>query len=228
MDLQAEINRLKKELEEKNKDLEIAANIGKKLLENNSYLNSCLDSLPKDYLKRIEELEQEKYSLQLKLDAKCETEKTQASEIETLKESLETITTKCQQLSKKEHEQMKKINDLMKQNELLEKNYLEIYHHEDGFKEKVILLEEQLKETQEQMQQTLLNETAGEEFHKLQAELHKLFIDKQSLEQVLASTAGDLEGAKKREQTLLMMYETAKQEVLEKNHEIASYCAALQ
>ncbi|XP_076362602.1 protein Spindly-B-like isoform X2 [Tachypleus tridentatus] len=228
MDLQAEINQLKKELEEKNKDLEIAAHIGKKLLENNSYLNLCLDSLPKDYLKRIEDLEQEKYNLQLKLDAKCETEKTQASEIESLKESFETLTTKCEQLFKKEHKQVKKIQDLMEQNELLEKNYFEIYQQEDGFKQKVTLLEEQLKETQEQMQQTLSNETVGEELHNLRAELHKLLIDKQSLEQVVASTAGDLESAKKREQTLLMMYETAKQDVVEKNQEIASYFAALQ
>ncbi|XP_022098867.1 protein Spindly-like [Acanthaster planci] len=87
--LEKQVQQLKAQLDQKGGDLMLAAEIGKKLLEQNQDLEDRLEQLAQDHIKRVEQLEQDKHSLQLKLGAKEQTERSQLAELDGLREALQ-------------------------------------------------------------------------------------------------------------------------------------------
>eukprot|EP00057_Strongylocentrotus_purpuratus_P003594 XP_003726967.1 PREDICTED: protein Spindly-A isoform X2 [Strongylocentrotus purpuratus] len=86
MDLEEKIERLKRELYESEANVHKAASFGKDLLETNRELEQRNEDLIIEHTRQIEELEQEKYSLQMQLANNKSMERHNASEIENLKQ----------------------------------------------------------------------------------------------------------------------------------------------
>ena len=103
MDLDEEIEILKQKLKESEANLIKAASFGKDLLETNRELEQRNEDLVVEHTKQIEELEQEKYSLQMPLANKESMERHHASEIESLQEKLKQETDRLQERLELEH-----------------------------------------------------------------------------------------------------------------------------
>ncbi|KAB7506767.1 hypothetical protein Anas_06556 [Armadillidium nasatum] len=101
------IDALKKELEEKERNLILAAKYGKDLLDQNAELHFKMEKLIQEDEKKIENLEQEKYTISLKLEAK---EKMLASIVCEMESQEKIHCDKLQKICKENEEHTLKLN----------------------------------------------------------------------------------------------------------------------
>ncbi|XP_023218188.1 protein Spindly-B-like [Centruroides sculpturatus] len=219
-----DIENLKRLLEEKDKTLEIAAHYGKKLLEDNRQLSERLEKQNKEHVKKIEELEQQKHSLQMAMELKNRMENSHVVEIESLKENLETLHNLNKELNERDTEQRRKLSDLNKQINYLEEIQEKILQNETKWKEKVLLLEEQLRTLQEQLHHSNVNDDSySDETSNLRAEFQQMIIDKQILENTITDLNHELETFQSQERKIVENYNKIQEELSNKDTEIKNY-----
>nr|XP_002129174.1 protein Spindly-like [Ciona intestinalis] len=125
---QNEIESLKETIEQNNKDLYNAGVQGKALLERNEQLENEIQQLHIEYTKTNEELEQEKYSLKSRIDFLEKSEKRLENSILEEKQSLRIdVDRKCEGLDKLHRAEISAIKHQMKelQNELDESRLIQ-------------------------------------------------------------------------------------------------------
>ncbi|XP_033116543.1 protein Spindly-like [Anneissia japonica] len=172
MDLEGQIRDLQQELDLKSNNLKLAAEVGNTLLEQNKDLEEQLEKASQIHCAAIEELEQEKYSLQLKLNAKENFEKYHESELQNLRDQIEKENAKKEEIMTGCHE--KQISMFQDTKKSLEADLEKAATIEVQLKEKVEELQKLLSESHELLQsQQGMSTTATEET----IELHSLIAD---------------------------------------------------
>ncbi|XP_006820291.2 protein Spindly-like, partial [Saccoglossus kowalevskii] len=198
MDEISKIEMLKNELEIERSNVYKAAELGKQLLEDNQNLESRLESMRTDHVSRVEALEQEKYSLQLKVTTKENIERSLTGELEQIKELVQNAKENEKDWKKKEAIQEKRIKELENQNEALqtdlEQNNLIVEHLKETVSHQENLVKDancKLKQQQnvsfndeELVQLHQENSTLKNKMSSLQLELKHA---KDTLQQVIAS-----------------------------------------
>ncbi|CAB4002461.1 Spindly-like, partial [Paramuricea clavata] len=126
LQLKAQIQALKLELEDKQSQMTLSGKLGNELLQSNNELNRNLEEIQELHLQEMEELRQENYSLRMKIDQEKLAKKNFANEMETTKEKLQQ--NMKQELARQENVHEKKVEELRAETEslhsALEKNSL--------------------------------------------------------------------------------------------------------
>ncbi|KAL7640049.1 UNVERIFIED_CONTAM: hypothetical protein RMT77_009463 [Armadillidium vulgare] len=186
------IDALKKELEEKERNLILAAKYGKDLLDQNAELHFKMEMLIQEDEKKIENLEQEKYTISLKLEAK---EKMLSSIVCEMESQEKIHCDKLRKICKENEEHTLKLNHTISLSntkvESLEKK-LQL------FKEKSENLENLLEKLQQkQIEKSFINSTVclESDSSELQHQLHCLSAEKQDLESEILNVKSQLKSA---------------------------------
>merc|ERR1711976_729834 len=131
-DGESDLSSLYNLLEQKERDLLLAAELGKALLEKNEELSQTNEKMAEDFSSKLEELEQEKYHLRRRLQAAEEEYELRVNELQadinSLRKSLEEATT-VQRQSEKEKSLL--ITNLTEQNQRLTSQLKESAKHEE-------------------------------------------------------------------------------------------------
>ncbi|XP_074656447.1 protein Spindly-A-like isoform X2 [Tubulanus polymorphus] len=217
------IKLLEAELEEKSDEVIKVAQIGKTLLEANGTLQNQLEEMRLTNIKQIEELEQEKFSLNKKLEAKFAMEVNYLEEIENLKSSL----TK----QKEKSEELLQIELSGKLTEIRNK-----FENSRAEVERLTLIEKQLKTELEQVnlsfkslqeknqqQENISNETFSEEMVKLHSDLSTAYQIKADLEHEIQQINNRNQQLSMNKQHLEEKVERLKGTIEEKDCTIVSY-----
>lgn len=218
------IESLKKDLESKEKDIYLAATLGKQLLQEKEELRRKQEEL----LSLIEALKQEKHSLQLSVDAKEKVTLVQAAENESLKESFESVSLSYEQLKKDDMLLAKNYQELKKENSDIKKAHEDLVSTCSELREQVSSLQLQVNDYLDQMNQSLNETLYSEEHQKLQNELNSALKEKESLELVLHEIQSELEQMKNKETKFIQKIEMLQEEITDKDKEISTYSVLIE
>ncbi|XP_013408273.1 protein Spindly [Lingula anatina] len=223
-----EIQKLRQQLSESETNLQRAAEIGKSLLEDNRELNKELEESRRSMTARIETLEQEKYSLQMKLQSKVLMEQNYSEEIDNLKQTLRQQAEELSHLPDAEHSS--KVAELKSQIECLQASEERSQLTERQMTEKVGQLEALLKEAQDQLEQvvTRMNETCSEEMAQLYSEVTNLQCERMNLSKELSEAQAEVQQLQLEAGSLRSQLATKTEEVEEKECKATSYYNALE
>ncbi|XP_071958888.1 protein Spindly-A-like isoform X2 [Antedon mediterranea] len=210
MNPEEQVIRLQQELVQKSKDVERAAEIGNALLEQNKDLEEELEKLSETHCNAIEELEQQKYNLQLKLDGKEKLDGFYTLEIEAMKNQLEKEYLRKEDLLKSNFQ--RDINKMEKKNKGLLSDLERTSVVEIQLKEKIEELKK-LSESQGVFQSQLLSTSATEET----IDFHAIIAD---MEQEKAHLRIELKDKKDETVRLIASKEAIEQQVAELNDEL--------
>ncbi|XP_078597604.1 protein Spindly-A-like [Branchiostoma floridae x Branchiostoma japonicum] len=177
--LQEKVHKLKEELRNNEADLHMAAHAGKQLLEQNSELQLQLEGLHKDYTKKIEVLEQEKYSLQLKLETLRGQLEAQMTDLDIQRRDDARKETQLREQLQTEHAQ--RVKTLTDQIRDLKTSQEEAAMLEQQLRDKVEQQEQLLSEAQSQRRDPNMSVSLTEDSMALQLELDQLRTDKTNL-----------------------------------------------
>ncbi|XP_071807167.1 protein Spindly-like [Asterias amurensis] len=227
--LDRETNQLKMELDHKNNDLVLAAEIGKKLLEQNQDLEDRLEQLAYDHTKRLEQLEQDKYSLQMKLNAKDKLEQSQVAEIESLRESLQNERDSARSAERMGMTHSKEIQKMTEKIEELQIAQERAAMIEEQLRKKVVQQDDLLKDAHNKLSSLeVAPDKNDEQLYSLQ---HDLATSKSEKDVIVL----ELEDSKHKCQQLMFTIDVQKQrlqtlgnEVEEKEQQITGYYNMLE
>ena len=210
--LRAENEALKKQINEQEKSLQLAGNLGNQLLETNNELNQQLVTITQEYSAKIEDLEQAKYMLQMKLDQKVHMEGSLNDEINSLKVALKNQKRLHQDFIDGEHadqisELKTKIRELQNDIEKLHADEQQQVEKYNKLEDVNVNLKEQLERQMERM-----NDTCSDELASLNAEVNHLIEVKNDLE-------AELKEIKMINNDKEMMFTKMKMDVENKNAE---------
>ncbi|XP_078688811.1 protein Spindly-like [Branchiostoma floridae x Branchiostoma belcheri] len=177
--LQEDVRRLREELHNNEANLHLAALAGKQLLEANDELQLQLEGVHKDYTKKIESLEQEKYSLQLKVDAVRGQLEAQVTDLDIQRR--DEVAKERQQREQLMTEHAHKVKTLTDQIRDLKNSQEEAAMLEQQLRDKVEQQEQLLSEAQSQRRDPNMSVSLGEDTMALQLELDQLRTDKTNL-----------------------------------------------
>lgn len=163
--LKARIQELMDDLEDKENQMILSAQLGKELLESNNELNNQLEDIQESNLKQVEELRQENYNLKIKFESNVLARSNFINEMENMKEKLEEKAK--QELSRVNANHDKKIDELQLE--------IECLHTE---LEKSTLVTEQLQEKVSKQDEMLV------EAHKYSKQLQGMGVLETQLEEL--------------------------------------------
>lgn len=222
--------RLKEENEALQKDLELAGELGKSLLENNHELERKLDEVNSEYvcsLEKIEELKQDNHTLRTRLDTEVRTNSNHTHELEDLKEKLRKEfegKEKSQQLTTE-----KKINDLRKEIESLQNDASKHAMVENQLQEKIKKQEEMLRkahQSNEELQKKGMSRLENvEEYINLASELKE---ERDVLMMKIADYEDNQERIAFDRNTLKERFEHLEEELQEKTRQAHTWFNCLQ
>ncbi|XP_077981881.1 protein Spindly-A-like [Glandiceps talaboti] len=227
-DLEAKVHQLKQELNLEKENVQKAAQIGKHLLEQNEELEIRLESLQKDHVTKLEELEQEKYSLQLKLTARERVERSLIDELEQTKESLQTYKETEMTLRQKETLQTKKIREIEEKNSTLQTDLENGAMMEEQLKEKVKYFEDLVEDIRDKLQKQQNISFNDEELVSLYQQNSTLKAEQDSLSMELKHTKSAVQQMMTTRQSMEQKIDSLKQELEEKEQQSTSYFNALE
>ncbi|KAK6176280.1 hypothetical protein SNE40_014592 [Patella caerulea] len=221
MNAEEEIRDLKERLEEQDGNCRQAAEIGKALLEENIQLKSNMDDIVKQYSKKVETLQQDNYSLSLKVEAHAKEKLWFDEEMSQLKTDLQT-----QKQSLSEQFEIDKNQDSLyykKQMNELKLDYEQAQAIEKQLKEKIEQLEELL---QQQLNQTQISSKSfyGDELNEMQQELMKLQADNTNLTAQMIDTHMELKCSQETCSSLKTKLCSKDEEIQEIQCHMTSYC----
>nr|XP_054751253.1 protein Spindly-B-like [Lytechinus pictus] len=228
MDLEERIERLEQELKESEANGRTAASIGKHLLETNKELEQRNEDLITEHTKQIEELEQEKYSLQMQLVNKESMERHHASEIENLQERL-----KQESRSLKERLELEHSCEVQKVKKTCEglMSDLELARiQNDQLKEQVTNLEDELEEARNRANITIMDMTmtSEEKLSTLQEEVINLTTEKVQLTSQVKEYGHQLDQLRFTNHKLKVRNEEVEGRAEEEHQQCISYSRSLQ
>ncbi|XP_064632552.1 protein Spindly-like [Lineus longissimus] len=170
----AEMEFLREELAQKEKDVARAAEIGKCLLETNQDLEEQMEKQQKDNQLKIDEINQECYTLKKKLESKNFMEQNYLDDIEKMKAELRKH--RNNQETAAELELQVKLAELKKQNGYLQQELEKTQLSEKQSLEKINDLSEEVESLRSQLslQESRFNDTCSEEMAKLLSEVANL------------------------------------------------------
>lgn len=152
----SELENLRKQLEGRENDAKLAAEIGKKLLEDNNCLQAELERQSKEFFAAKEALLQENHAFQMKLDHKCATEKNYEEEVEGLKETLQRVKREFQE--RIEHEYKVESLQLKSKVKSLESEVEQGFNIAQQLKLRNNELQENLKDVQRKLKESAVNQ----------------------------------------------------------------------
>ncbi|XP_066285561.1 protein Spindly-A-like [Branchiostoma lanceolatum] len=177
--LQEQVRRLKEKVRNYEADLELAGHAGNQLLELNNELQLQQEGLHKDYTKKIEALEQEKYNQQLKLEAVRGQLEAQVTDLDMQRRDDVSRERQLREQLQTEHAQ--KVKTLTDQIRDLKTSQEEAAMLEQQLRDKVEQQEQLLCEAQSQRRDPNMSVSLGEDSMTLQLELDQLRTDKTNL-----------------------------------------------
>lgn len=176
-------------LEQKERDLLLAAELGKALLEKNEELSQQNEKMAEDFSQKLEELEQEKYHLRRRLQAAEEEYDLRVNElhadISSLRKSLDEATA-VQRQSDKEKSLL--ITNLTEQNQRLTAQLRESAKHEESLSTELQALKDQVN-----LKRSSMNEQINH-LESLREEINLLMDRKMELERRIELLQGEREG----------------------------------
>jgi len=176
-------------LEQKERDLLLAAELGKALLEKNEELSQQNEKMAEDFSQKLEELEQEKYHLRRRLQAAEEEYDLRVNELQadisSLRKSLDEATA-VQRQSEKEKSLL--ITNLTEQNQRLTAQLRESAKHEESLSTELQALKDQVN-----LKRSSMNEQINH-LESLREEINLLMDRKMELERRIELLQGEREG----------------------------------
>ncbi|KAK2156028.1 hypothetical protein LSH36_223g00016 [Paralvinella palmiformis] len=219
---------LKTELENRRSDLEVAAKIGQNLLQSNTDLQKEINNLMKEMSAKVEALEQERYTLQNKLDQKTHMELVLVEDIEMLKLELKHQKQSQDSIIESEHAiKITKMRDQLASQQMeLEQSQLSCRQ----LKNRCTELEEMLKDARDQINQKvgLLNETSSEELAQLHSEVNGLQNEKISLLHELNEAQCNVEQNQHSMDKIRQLLQSKEHELEDKQCQMTSYYNMLE
>ncbi|XP_042878974.1 protein Spindly-like [Penaeus japonicus] len=223
------IAELQHRLEEAEKNTIMAATYGKQLLDENHELHNKLEETIREYATKMEELEQEKHCVTLKLEAKLQTERSLALELEQLRDQHSHQIKSAVEQTNQEHNQemskhLKKITEL---DSVIDSQQIEIGQMKDHTE----LLEAQLKEAQEKLDMCNLSiheQSTDEATASMQSQIMTLTCEKQDLETQVSSLNAQVKTATHKLSQAEKAVARLEAEVEEKECQCTSYYNALE
>ncbi|XP_047493121.1 protein Spindly-like [Penaeus chinensis] len=223
------IAELQQRLEEAEKNTIMAATYGKQLLDENHELHTKLEETIKEYAIKIEELEQEKHCVTLKLEAKLQTERSLALELEQFRDQHSHQIKSAVEQATKEHaqemnKQSKKTTELKA---VIDSQQIEI----SQMKDRSDLLEAQLKEAQERLDMcniSIHEQSTDEATASMQSQIMTLTCEKQDLETQVSSLNAQVKTTTHKLSQAEKAVTRLEAEVEEKECQCTSYYNALE
>ncbi|XP_070557569.1 protein Spindly-like [Ptychodera flava] len=227
-DQESQLKWLRDELEAERENVQKAAKIGKHLLEQNEELETRLESMQSDHVSKLQELEQDKYSLSMKLSVKEQIEKTLTGELEQVKESVNNLKEAETYQRQKDTVQARKIQELETKHETLQRESENAGIVEEQLKEKIKYLEDVLEDTKQKLQQKQNVTFDDEELLSLYQENSQLKSEKDSLSLELKHAKDNLQQTIACKVSQEQKIDTLRQEMEELEQQSTSYFNALE
>ncbi|XP_068216037.1 protein Spindly-like isoform X2 [Palaemon carinicauda] len=226
MEESTDVPQLKLRLEEAEKNAITAAKYGKLLLEENHELHVKLEDTIKEYSLKLESLEQEKHAVSLKYETKVQNERALINELDQLREQQENIVSS--EVSRATLTLEKEVQRLNRQVTVVEAALEREQIQNQQNQERRTLLEGQLKEAQERLDISVMDQTADETSGALQSQIMALVCEKQDLETQVSSLNAQVKTSNLKLSQAEKNIESLKKEVEELECQSTSYFNALE
>ncbi|XP_064098037.1 protein Spindly-like [Macrobrachium nipponense] len=217
---------LKLRLEESERNLITAAKYGKLLLEENHELHVKLEETIKEYSMKLESLEQEKHAVSLKYETKVQNELALSNELDQLREQQEsTVNSEVSRVTQALEKEAQRLNrKVTVVEEALEREQTENQQN----KERIALLEAQVKEAQERLDISIQDQSADETSGALQSQILALVCEKQDLESQVSSLKAQVKTSNLKCSQAEKNVEALRKEVEDLECQSTSYFNALE